>query len=127
MSGSPGNHPAAVIPRACLLPRDRTAVEESREDPRSPFPIPRSPLLFPVSRSPFPVPRFPAVMTPTHIGTVVLATFLAAPVEFVEALTTVLAVGVRPCWACSRIGAAAGVPLLPVPPPAVGAPAPESG
>src|SRR5213079_1137065 len=47
-----------------------------------------------------------------HIGTVVLAAFLASLVEFVEALTIVLAVGTVRGWRSALFGAAAGVAFL---------------
>jgi uncharacterized membrane protein len=50
----------------------------------------------------------------THYAPTVLASFLAALVEFVEALTIVLAVGLTRGWRSSLLGAAAGVILLAV-------------
>ncbi|MDB6093907.1 MAG: hypothetical protein JWM32_1469 [Verrucomicrobia bacterium] len=47
-----------------------------------------------------------------HYAPTVLASFLAALVEFVEALTIVLAVGLTRGWRSSLLGAAAGVILL---------------
>ena len=47
-----------------------------------------------------------------HVGTVVLAAFLASLVEFVEALTIVLAVGTVRGWRSALFGAAAGVAFL---------------
>jgi Ca2+/H+ antiporter, TMEM165/GDT1 family len=47
-----------------------------------------------------------------HVGTVVLAAFLASLVEFVEALTIVLAVGTVRGWRPALIGAAAGTAFL---------------
>lgn len=47
-----------------------------------------------------------------HAGTAVLAAFLASLVEFVEALTIVLAVGTTRGWRSALIGSAAGVGLL---------------
>lgn len=47
-----------------------------------------------------------------HTGPVVIAAFLASLVEFVEALTIVLAVGVTRGWRWALIGAAAGGLLL---------------
>jgi uncharacterized membrane protein len=47
-----------------------------------------------------------------HVGTVVLAAFLASIVEFVEALTIVLAVGTVRGWRPALIGAAAGTAFL---------------
>jgi len=47
-----------------------------------------------------------------HVGTVVLAAFLASLVEFVEALTIVLAVGTVRGWRSALFGAAAGVGFL---------------
>lgn len=49
-----------------------------------------------------------------HTGTSVLASFLASLVEFVEALTIVLAVGTVRGWRPALIGTAAGVLLLTV-------------
>lgn len=48
----------------------------------------------------------------THIGTAVTASFLASLVEFVEALTIVLAVGTTRGWKSAMVGTAAGVLLL---------------
>ena len=50
----------------------------------------------------------------TSAGPSVLASFMASMVEFVEALTIVLAVGVVRGWRSSLMGAAAGVALLAV-------------
>lgn len=50
----------------------------------------------------------------THTGTAVTASFLASLVEFVEALTIVLAVGTVRGWRPALIGTAAGVLLLTV-------------
>lgn len=47
-----------------------------------------------------------------HSGAVVAAAFLASLVEFVEALTIVLAVGTVRGWRPALIGAGAGVLLL---------------
>lgn len=47
-----------------------------------------------------------------HAGTAILAAFLASLVEFVEALTIVLAVGTIRGWRSALIGSAAGVVLL---------------
>jgi len=47
-----------------------------------------------------------------HVGTVILAAFLASLVEFVEALTIVLAVGTTRGWRSALIGAAGGVLFL---------------
>ncbi len=47
-----------------------------------------------------------------HVGTVVLAAFLASIVEFVEALTIVLAVGTVRGWRPALIGAGAGTAFL---------------
>jgi uncharacterized membrane protein len=47
-----------------------------------------------------------------HSGGTVLAAFLASLVEFVEALTIVLAVGVSRGWRISLLGAGAGVTVL---------------
>ncbi|MGN6390777.1 MAG: COG4280 domain-containing protein [Gemmatimonadales bacterium] len=47
-----------------------------------------------------------------HAGTVVLAAFLASLVQFVEALTIVLAVGTVRGWRPALIGAAAGTAFL---------------
>jgi len=49
-----------------------------------------------------------------HTGTAVMASFLASLVEFVEALTIVLAVGTVRGWRPALIGTAAGVLLLTV-------------
>jgi len=49
-----------------------------------------------------------------HVGTVVLAAFLASLVEFVEALTIVLAVGTVRGWRPALLGAAAGTAFLAV-------------
>lgn len=49
-----------------------------------------------------------------HTGTAVMASFLASLVEFVEALTIVLAVGTTRGWRPALIGTAAGVVLLTV-------------
>jgi uncharacterized membrane protein len=50
----------------------------------------------------------------THSAPSMLAAFLASLVEFVEALTIVLAVGVVRGWRPALIGTAAGVMLLAV-------------
>lgn len=50
----------------------------------------------------------------THTGTSVLTSFLASLVEFVEALTIVLAVGTVRGWKSALVGTAAGVLLLTV-------------
>jgi uncharacterized membrane protein len=50
----------------------------------------------------------------THAGTAFVAAFLASAVEFVEALTIVLAVGSTRGWRSTFIGAGAGVALLAV-------------
>lgn len=47
-----------------------------------------------------------------HAGTAILAAFLASLVEFVEALTIVLAVGTIRGWRAALTGAAAGAALL---------------
>jgi uncharacterized membrane protein len=47
-------------------------------------------------------------MSWAHVGTVILAAFLASLVEFVEALTIVLAVGTTRGWRSALIGAGAG-------------------
>jgi uncharacterized membrane protein len=47
-----------------------------------------------------------------HAGTAILAAFLASLVEFVEALTIVLAVGTTRGWRAALTGAAAGAILL---------------
>jgi uncharacterized membrane protein len=47
-----------------------------------------------------------------HVGTVILAAFLASLVEFVEALTIVLAVGTTRGWRPALIGASAGALFL---------------
>jgi len=49
-----------------------------------------------------------------HVGTVILAAFLASLVEFVEALTIVLAVGMTRGWRSALIGAGAGALFLTV-------------
>src|SRR5437879_7771962 len=51
-------------------------------------------------------------MSWTHVGTVIVAAFLASLVEFVEALTIVLAVGTTRGWRPALIGAGAGVLFL---------------
>jgi uncharacterized membrane protein len=51
-------------------------------------------------------------MSWAHVATVALAAFLASLVEFVEALTIVLAVGTIRGWRSALIGAAAGGGLL---------------
>lgn len=51
-------------------------------------------------------------MSWAHIGTVILAAFLASLVEFVEALTIVLAVGTTRGWRSALIGAGAGALFL---------------
>ena len=48
----------------------------------------------------------------SHLGTAAIAAFLASLVEFVEALTIVLAVGVTRGWRSALLGAAAGAALL---------------
>jgi Ca2+/H+ antiporter, TMEM165/GDT1 family len=53
-------------------------------------------------------------MTWAHAGTVILASFLASLVEFVEALTIVLAVGTTRGWRPALIGAGAGALFLTV-------------
>ena len=53
-------------------------------------------------------------MSWAHVGTVILAAFLASLVEFVEALTIVLAVGTTRGWRSALIGAAGGVLFLTV-------------
>lgn len=50
----------------------------------------------------------------THAGTAFLAAFLASAVEFVEALTIVLAVGSTRGWRSTLIGTAGGAALLAV-------------
>src|SRR5258706_11957257 len=50
----------------------------------------------------------------TSSGPSVLASFMASTVEFVEALTVVLAVGVVRGWRSALLGTAAGVVLLAV-------------
>lgn len=47
-----------------------------------------------------------------HAGTAILAAFLASLVEFVEALTIVLAVGITRGWRSALLGAAAGAAFL---------------
>jgi uncharacterized membrane protein len=49
-----------------------------------------------------------------HVGTIILAAFLASLVEFVEALTIVLAVGTTRGWRSALIGAGAGALFLTV-------------
>ena len=49
-----------------------------------------------------------------HAGTAILAAFLASLVEFVEALTIVLAVGTTRGWRSALLGAAAGAAFLTV-------------
>jgi uncharacterized membrane protein len=51
-------------------------------------------------------------MTWSHFGTAVLAAFLASLVEFVEALTIVLAVGTTRGWRSALLGASTGAVLL---------------
>jgi Ca2+/H+ antiporter, TMEM165/GDT1 family len=51
-------------------------------------------------------------MSWAHAGTVILAAFLASLVEFVEALTIVLAVGTTRGWRSALIGAGAGALFL---------------
>jgi hypothetical protein len=51
-------------------------------------------------------------MSWVHVGTVILAAFLASLVEFVEALTIVLAVGTTRGWRSALIGAGAGALFL---------------
>jgi len=53
-------------------------------------------------------------MSWAHVGTVIVAAFLASLVEFVEALTIVLAVGTTRGWRPALIGAGAGVLFLTV-------------
>src|SRR3989449_9199407 len=53
-------------------------------------------------------------MSWAHVGTVIVAAFLASLVEFVEALTIVLAVGTTRGWRSALIGAGAGVLFLTV-------------
>ena len=50
----------------------------------------------------------------TQVGTAVAAAFLASLVEFVEALTIVLAVGITRGWRSALVGAAAGILFLTV-------------
>jgi uncharacterized membrane protein len=50
----------------------------------------------------------------TQVGTAVAAAFLASLVEFVEALTIVLAVGITRGWRSALVGAAAGILVLTV-------------
>lgn len=52
------------------------------------------------------------MMNWAHAGTAILAAFLASLVEFVEALTIVLAVGTVRGWRAALIGTAAGVVFL---------------
>ena len=47
-----------------------------------------------------------------HVGTAVVASFLASFVEFVEALTVILAVGSVRGWKSALVGAAAGLAVL---------------
>jgi uncharacterized membrane protein len=51
-------------------------------------------------------------MSWAHVGTVILAAFLASLVEFVEALTIVLAVGTTRGWRSALFGAGAGAVFL---------------
>ena len=51
-------------------------------------------------------------MSWTHAGTAITAAFLASLVEFVEALTIVLAVGTTRGWRSAFVGTAAGAALL---------------
>jgi Ca2+/H+ antiporter, TMEM165/GDT1 family len=51
-------------------------------------------------------------MSWAHVGTVILAAFLASLVEFVEALTIVLAVGTTRGWRSALIGAGTGALFL---------------
>ena len=53
-------------------------------------------------------------MSWAHVGTVILAAFLASLVEFVEALTIVFAVGTTRGWRSALIGAGAGALFLTV-------------
>jgi uncharacterized membrane protein len=53
-------------------------------------------------------------MSWAHVGTVILASFLASLVECVEALTIVLAVGTTRGWRSALIGAGAGALVLAV-------------
>src|SRR5438094_1575688 len=53
-------------------------------------------------------------MSWAHVGTVILAAFLASLVEFVEALTIVLAVGTTRGWRSAIVGAGAGALFLTV-------------
>ncbi len=62
----------------------------------------------------------PDIMHLAHVGTVVLAAFLASIVEFVEALTIVLAVGTVRGWRPALMGAAAGTAFLALLVPAFG-------
>jgi uncharacterized membrane protein len=48
----------------------------------------------------------------THIGPTVLASFMASLVEFVEALTVILAIGVVRGWRCALVGTAAALLVL---------------
>jgi Ca2+/H+ antiporter, TMEM165/GDT1 family len=50
----------------------------------------------------------------THAGAIIAASFLASLVEFVEALTIVLAVGVERGWRSALLGVATGLALLAV-------------
>src|SRR6266702_2817277 len=53
-------------------------------------------------------------MSWAHVGTVILAAFLASLVEFVEALTIVLAVGTTRGWRSALVGAGAAALFLTV-------------
>ncbi|MDQ6825365.1 MAG: hypothetical protein M3007_07880 [Candidatus Eremiobacteraeota bacterium] len=51
-------------------------------------------------------------MTPTHLGSIILSAFLASAVEFIEALTVILAVAVTRGWRSALIGATAAAAVL---------------
>jgi uncharacterized membrane protein len=52
------------------------------------------------------------IITWTHVGPTMAAAFLASLVEFVEALTVVLAVGVVRGWRGALMGSGAGLSVL---------------
>src|SRR6266850_2373793 len=54
----------------------------------------------------------PDIMHLAHVGTVVLAAFLASLVEFIEALTIVLAVGTVRGWRPALVGTGGGLVTL---------------
>jgi|ERR1700694_1610687 len=51
-------------------------------------------------------------MTPAHLGSIILSAFLASAVEFIEALTIILAVAVTRGWRSALIGATAAAVVL---------------